>query len=151
MTSILSTLKLVEAKRQNSVNPTIYRRNKLLTKISAQIALAQSMMNGQVLTKKRKKTITDQVTGQSQTVEVDKEIKRWWFDPNGDAKKITVQVFYGNKPLALSTKGDKNGVEVTDIPEVISVLSKIKDAVQVGELDSALEATSKMVRAKFKK
>lgn len=151
MTSILSTLKLVEAKRQNGINPIIYRRNKLLSKLSTQIALAQSVINGQTLTKKRQKIITDQVTGMSKTVEVDKEIKGWWFDQNGDSKKFTVQVFYGNKPLALSAKGDKNAVEVGDIAEVVTVLSKIKDAVQVGELDGALEATSKMVRAKFKK
>jgi hypothetical protein len=83
-----------------------------------------------------------------QTVEVNKKPKEWWFVANN---KVCVQVRYGNKVVALSAKGDKNSVEVSNSEELITVLTKLNEAVLSGELDSQIEVTSELVKARFKK
>jgi len=53
--------------------------------------------------------------------------------------------------VPLSQKGDKNSVEVASSEELITVLTKLNEAVMSGELDSQIEITSESVRARFKK
>ena len=65
--------------------------------------------------------------------------------------KVCVQVRYGNKVVALSAKGDKNSVEVSNSEELIKVLTKLNEAVLSGELDSQIVLTSELVKARFKK
>ncbi len=96
---------------------------------------------------KRQRNVRDE-NGILQTVEVNKKVKEWWFVANN---KVCVQVRYGNKVVALSTKGDKNSVEVANADELISALTKLNDAVLSGELDSQIEVTSELVKARFKK
>lgn len=87
---------------------------------------------------------------QTALIEVDKPLKTWWFS-NTDTKKVAVQLFYGNKVVALSAKGDKNAVEVANRDELISTLLKLQEAVVDGSLDSQIEVASALVRARFKK
>ena len=147
MSSILSSLKLTTAKRQQVANPTEFRRQKISVKLKEQVALATALKNGETFTCKRLKTFTDS-DGIRQTVEVNKKVKQWWFVQNN---KVCVQVRYGNKIVALSQKGDKNSVEVASSDELITVLTKLNEAVLGGELDNQIEITSESVRARFKK
>jgi hypothetical protein len=147
MSSILSSLKLTTAKRQQVANPTEFRRQKISVKLKEQVALATAMKNGDTFTCKRLKTVTDS-DGIRQTVEVNKKVKQWWFVQNN---KDCVQVKYGSKVVPLSAKGDKNSVEVSNADELIDVLNKLDEAVLGGELDSQIEIASELVRARFKK
>ena len=147
MSSILSSLKLTSAKRQQVSNPIEFRRQKLSYKLIEQVALATAMKNGETYVAKRLRTVTDS-DGIRQTVEVNKKVKQWWFVQNN---KVCVQVRYGNKVVALSQKGDKNSVEVASSDELITVLTKLNEAVLSGELDNQIEVTSESVRARFKK
>jgi hypothetical protein len=147
MSSILSSLKLTTAKRQQVANPTEFRRQKISVKLKEQVALATALKNGETFTCKRLKTVTDS-DGIRQTVEVNKKVKQWWFVQNN---KVCVQVKYGSKVVPLSAKGDKNSVEVSNADELIDVLQKLTLAVEGGELDAQIEQASELVRARFKK
>ena len=147
MSSILSSLKLTSAKRQQMSNPIEFRRQKLSNKLKEQVALAIALKNGETYTAKRLRTVTDS-DGIRQTVEVSKRVKPLWFTQNN---KVFVQVKYGSKVVPLSAKGDKNSVEVSNAVELIQVLEKLDQAVLGGELDTAIEIASESVRARFTK
>ena len=147
MSSILASLKLTSAKRQQVSNPIEFRRQKLSNKLKEQVALAIALKNGETYTAKRLRTVTDS-DGIRQTVEVSKRVKPLWFTQNN---KVFVQVKYGSKVVPLSAKGDKNSVEVSNADELIQVLEKLDQAVLGGELDTAIEIASESVRARFTK
>jgi len=148
MSAVLSSLKLINAKRQNKVDPVAFRRNKLNEKLKVQIAMAQAMNKSEAFTVKRIRNIRDSVTGLTSLMEVSKRVKQWWFI-NNDTKKIAVQIFYGNKVIDLA-KG-KNAVEVINGDELIAVLIKLQDAVLDGSLDAQIEQAADSVKARFAK
>jgi hypothetical protein len=148
MSAVLSSLKLVNAKRQNSVDPVVFRRNKLNEKLKIQIAMAQALNNGENFTVKRIRKVCDEVSCLTSMVEVNKRVKTWWFT-NSDTKKVAVQIFYGNKLIDLA-KG-KNAVEVANADELIAVLSKLQEAVLDGSLDAQIEQAADSVKARFAK
>jgi hypothetical protein len=148
MSAILSSLKLVNAKRQNSVDPVVFRRNKLNEKLKVQIAMAQALNNGENFTVKRIRKVRDEVSGLTSTMEVNKRVKTWWFT-NIDTKRVAVQLFYGNKVIDLA-KG-KNAVEVANGDELVVVLSKLQEAVLDGSLDAQIEQAADSVKARFAK
>ena len=147
MSSILSSLKLTSAKRQQLSNPIEFRRQKLSNKLKEQVALAIALKNGETYTSKRLRTVTDS-DGIRQTIEVSKRVKPIWFTQNN---KVFVQVRYGSKVVPLTAKGDKNSVEVSNADELIQVLEKLDQAVLGGELDTQIEIASEGVRARFRK
>lgn len=148
MSAILSSLKLVNAKRQNSIDPVVFRRNKLNEKLKIQIAMALAMNKGEIFTVKRIRKERDEVSGLTSMIEVSKRVKTWWFT-NIDTKRVAVQLFYGNKVIDLA-KG-KNAVEVANGDELIAVLSKLQEAVLDGSLDSQIEQAADSVKARFNK
>ena len=148
MSSILNSLKLVNAKRQKGVDPIQFRRQKLSEKIGHQIALAIALKNGDTYTVKRQRNVRDEVSGLSTTVEVSRKVKQWWF-VNSDTKKVAVQLRYGSRVIDFA-KG-KNAIEVTDGEELIQALTKLRDAVLGGELDAQIEMASEIVKSRFKK
>ena len=148
MSAILSSLKLVNAKRQNSIDPVVFRRNKLNEKLKIQIAMALAMNKGEIFTVKRIRKERDEVSGLTSMIEVSKRVKTWWFT-NIDTKRVAVQLFYGNKVIDLA-KG-KNAVEVANGDELIAVLSKLQEAVLDGSLDAQIEQAADSVKARFAK
>jgi len=148
MSAILSSLKLVNAKRVNSIDPVVFRRNKLNEKLKVQIAMAEAMNKGETFTVKRKKLMRDELTGQSSYVDINKRVKTWWFS-NSDTKRVAVQIFYGNKVIDLA-KG-KNAVEVANGDELIIVLTRLQQAVLDGSLDVQIEQAADSVKARFAK
>ncbi len=149
MGQALASLKLVNAKRQNTVDPKQFRRSKLNEKLKIQIEMAKALSRGEQFTVKRMKKVTDEVSGQTSLIEVAKRMKTWWFT-NNDSKKVAVQLFYGNKVIALNSKGDKNAVEVSNGDELIAVLLKLQEAVLDGSLDGQIAVAADSVKARFK-
>ena len=147
MSAILSSLKLVAAKRSSIHDPIQFRRQRVSQKLQEQIEMATCLSKGEMFTLKRQRNVRDE-NGLLQSVEITKKPREWWFVQNN---KVCVQVRYGNKVVALSLKGDKNSVEVASSEELITVLTKLNEAVLSGELDSQIEITSELVRARFKK
>lgn len=148
MSQVLARLKLVNAKRQNSIDPVVFRRNKLNEKLKIQIAMAEAMNKGEAFSVKRMRKMRDQATGVISLVEVNKRVKTWWFT-NTETKKVAVQIFYGNKVIDLA-KG-KNAVEVANGEELISTLGRLQEAVLDGSLDTQIEQAADSVKARFSK
>jgi hypothetical protein len=148
MSSILSSFKFVNAKRQTNVDPIQFRRQKLSEKIGHQIALAIALKNGETYTVKRQRNVRDEASGLSTSVEVSRKVKQCWF-VNSDTKKVAVQLRYGSRVIDFA-KG-KNAIEVNDGDELIQALTKLRDAVLGGELDTQIEIASEAVKARFKK
>jgi hypothetical protein len=148
MSQALASLKLVNAKRENTVDPVLFRRSKLNEKLKIQIEMAKALSRGEQFTIKRMKKVTDEVSGQTSLIEVAKRTKIWWFT-NNDTKKVAVQLFYGNKLIDLA-KG-KNAVEVSNGGELIATLLKLQEAVLDGSLDAQIEAAADSVKARFVK
>ena len=78
MSQVLASLKLINAKRQNTVDPVLFRRSKLNEKLKVQIAMAQAMSRGESFSVKRMKKVTDEVSGESSLIEVAKRTRTWW-------------------------------------------------------------------------
>ena len=149
MSAVLNSLKFVSAKRQNTVDPIQFRRNKLNAKLQIQIDMAKAMARGESFTQaKRMKKVTDQVSGETTLQEVSKRVKAWWFT-NNETKKVAVQLFYGNKEIAF--KKGVNAVEVASLGEVADVLAKLQEAVLDGSLDVQIAAAADSVKARFAK
>jgi hypothetical protein len=143
--SALTALKLVTAKRPQSASPLVQRRNKLSNQLWEQIELARASADGKTYAPTRLRTVKDKLTGARTTVEVAKNIKRWWFV--ADNGKVCLQVRYGTRVLELA-KG-KNSIEIADGAELLSVLEIVKRSVESGELDAQIETASSAVRARF--
>ena len=139
---------MVNAKRQYSIDPFVFRRNKLNEKLKIQIAMAQALNKGETFAVKRIKKERDEVSGLTSIIEVSKRVKTWWFT-NVDTKRVAVQLFYGNKVIDLA-KG-KNAVEVANGDELVVVLSKLQEAVLDGSLDAQIEQAADSVKARFAK
>lgn len=146
MSAILSSFKLISAKRQSSNDPTQFRRQKLSQKLQEQICLATAYMNGTTYTAKRQRNVRDE-NGLIQTVEVQKSVKPWWFTANDN--KVALTVRYGNRAIEFA-KG-KNAIEIADAKSLISTLEKLTQAVLDGQLDEQLAQASSAVKARFQK
>lgn len=146
MSAILSSFKLISAKRQTNNDPTQFRRQKLSQKLQEQVCLATAYMNGTTYTAKRQRNVRDE-NGLIQTVEVQKSVKPWWFTASDN--KVALTVRYGNRAIEFA-KG-KNAIEIADAKSLISTLEKLTQAVLDGQLDEQLAQASSAVKARFNK
>ena len=145
--SVLSNLKLVASKKSKGLPPLIQRRNKLIRNIFDQIQLAQAQKEGRTYAPQIIKTVVNKLTGERKTIEAPKRMREWWF--TSESGKLNLAIKYGTRQLELG-KG-KNAVELTSRDELLPVLQKLKEAVELGELDAQLEVTSGALRAVFKR
>ena len=143
--SAFNGLKLVAAKRPQAASPIVLRRNKLANQLWEQIELARASAEGKTFAPIRMRNVKDKLTGERRTVEAAKRIKQWWFvAENG---RVCLQVRYGTRVLELA-KG-KNSIEVGSGSELLAVLETVKKSVELGELDTQIEAASAAVRERF--
>jgi hypothetical protein len=141
----LQQLKLISAKRQQSVDPTQFRRFKLAGRLDDQIALAQAMLEQRTYTKERVRSVRD-ASGMRSSVQVHTRVKPWWWVmENG---KLALSIRYGSRVIALSPKS--NAIECASLKDVVQALATVKAVVEAGELDAAITAVSEKVRAGFK-
>ena len=141
----LQQLKLISAKRQQSVDPTQFRRFKLAGRLDDQIALAQAMLEQRTYTKERVRSVRD-ASGMRSSVQVHTRVKPWWWVmENG---KLALSIRYGSRVIALSPKS--NAIECASLNDVVQALATVKAVVEAGELDAAITAVSEKVRAGFK-
>lgn len=146
MSSVLSSLKLISAKRQTSIDPVLFRRQQLSKMLQEQILLATAFMNNTSYQPTRKKRVKDE-NGFVQVVDAPKRVKAWWFTTSDN--KVALTVRYGNRQIEFA-KG-KNAIEVTDAKNLLATLEKIEQATLEGHLDEQLTQASNNVRARFKK
>jgi hypothetical protein len=135
MMTILKGLSYAAMPTYSDVTPEQHRRNKLVSALNEQKAMAAAHIEGRdlVVTKRRWTKIDG---GEKTLVDVPKRLKRWWVnDANGNC---VISVRYGNKVLELE-KG-KAAIVVGKSDKLISTIETIISAVNAGELDSHLSA-----------
>ena len=145
--SVLSSLKLVSAKRPAALAPIQICRNKLIVNLSEQIAMAIAMRDGGTYAPKRIRKVKDDQSGEVHSVEMAKRVRQWWF--TAESGKVVIQLRYGSKVIDIA-KG-KNSVEVSNGTELIAALETLKSACELGELDQQIGGAADAVRARFGK
>ena len=145
--SALANLKLVAAKRAVQLSPVTQRRNKVSIRITEQIALAQSKLDGKLYEPMTQRKVKNDETGEITTVNVAKRVKEWWFTT--DNGKLCVALRYGAKVIEIA-KG-KSAVELASDKELVATLEVLRQAVNAGELDAQIEAVAGAVKAGIKK
>ena len=147
MGKLLSSLSIVQAKRQSLADPIVFRRMKLIRKLDEQINLANAVLNGTTYVVKRLKNIKNEQSGEVRSFEVVRNVSPMFFKSTND--KLCVQVRYGSKVVELA-KG-KNAIQVDDEKTLVKVLETVRSAVFDGELDEQIAIASDAVKTRFKK
>jgi hypothetical protein len=145
MATLLSTLKLVTATRATQTSPAIHRRQKLIAKINEQIEMAKAQASGTTYQPTKFKNIVNTETGDTEYKQVAKKVRTWWW--KNEAGKVNLVVRYGARVIELA-KG-KNSIELENEAAILPTLELIKQAVEAGELDSAITTVSKAVELKL--
>jgi hypothetical protein len=144
----LTKLKLTDKTRTDvEMNPEDALRNKLIARLLEQKELVEADLKGELLTKTRFKFVTDSETGENKRVEVQKQLRRWWWTDEDGQVMLTLR--YGNKPLAIT--GDKSTIEIGTLDKLPKIIDTIVEAVKAGELDKQLNAAVAERRLKLKK
>ena len=147
MGKLLSSLTIVQAKRQSLADPIVFRRMKLIRKLDEQINLANAVLNGTTYVVKRLKNIKNEQSGEIRSFEVVRNVRPMFFKATNN--KLCVQVRYGSKVVELA-KG-KNAIQVDDEIALVKVLETVRSAVFDGELDEQIAIASDAVKTRFKK
>jgi hypothetical protein len=134
MSTLLSSLKLSTRPEKISENPTLKKREKLLTKLDQQLAMANALVNDEVYTAYRDKWQKNTETGQQEKIQIPKKISPWFYKRNN---QYFFEVRYGNKPLELS-KGN-HAIEVGEQENLVPTIETVIEAVVAGEVDSLLD------------
>ena len=143
-TSLMSTLKLVTASRENKVSPVLQRRQKLIKKLDEQILLAHAAVNGETYSPTKFKNVVN-AEGVTEYKQVPKRVRAWWW--KNDTGKYNLVVRYGARIVELS-KG-KNSIELENEAAILPTLELLKTIISNGELDAAITAVSKAVELKL--
>lgn len=145
--SVLSSLKLVSAKRPTQMPSVQIRRNKLVGKLHHQLMLAQAIGRGESYAPLRLRSVRDRNTQEVKRLEMPTKVRQWWF--TSETGSIVLQIRYGAKVIDLS-KG-KNSIEIADGSQLIKTLESVREAVLGGELDAQIESAANVVKSRFKK
>ena len=143
----MSTLKLTAAQKPTQMSAVQMRRNKLAKRLWEQMELAKAQQAGTQYTATKFRTITDNETGLRKQVETNKRVKAWWFV--SDNGKLALTVRYGAKLLELA-KG-KYAIEVATPAELVETLQIVRQAVEHGELDDAIDNAANKLKSGFSK
>lgn len=146
--SALTALKLTTAKKAQHQSPAVLRRNKLSVKLWEQMELCKALAEGRKYAPTKFKTVTNTATGDKRSIETLKRVKQWWWTT--DSGKVNLSVRYGVRVIALNAKG-ANAIELPSADDLLPTLLLIKQAVEAGELDAAIELASSKLRAGFVK
>ena len=140
MTKLLSSLKLSTRPEKISDNPELKRREKLLSRLDQQLAMANAHIKGETYTCYREKRQKNPESGIQEKVQIPKNVAKWFYKRGG---QYYLEVRFANKPLELS-KGN-HAIEVGEVENLATVIKTVIDAVVAGELDKLLtESASKL-------
>ena len=131
--SVLKTLNFVAVPKRTN-DPLVQRRNKLITQLQQQRALAEDP-NLIVITQRWRKG----EDGGKRLVERQKRVKRWWSEDMLGHCVLTVR--YGAKLLEFER--GKAAIAVGDKVNLIPTIDAVLAAAAAGELDAAITATQK--------
>lgn len=131
--SVLAKLDLKTVTKQVESNPVQKRRNKLIEKLTEQIAVWKAEKAGEKYTRTAYKMQMSE-NGTKERVEVKLIVRPIYFKQDGG---WYVQCRYGSK--VLSIYGRSNAVYVSKFDEVKGVIETLIEAVKEGEFDKAMQ------------
>lgn len=143
--TILKSLKLAAVTPVRSSASEFAFREKLLSYLEEQKALAEAEIQGTAFQATRRVTRTNEA-GEKVRVEAPRHVRKGWF--TDAAGKMFFQLRYGSKPLDFA-KG-MNAVEVENLADVPVIIASIIEAINAGELDPQLKAAITERKANFK-
>ena len=108
------------------------RRQNLTTRIDQQIELATFDMDGKPVP--------------SAAVQ---QIKKWYWPV--ESGELYFELRYGSGIIKMDPKGKDHAFKVADLPALIGKLKKTQEAVNLGYLDTEIEAASESLRSKKSK
>ena len=132
--SLLSQLKVISRPEKTSDNPLLKRREKLLSKLDQQLAMAKAHIAGETYTAYREKWQKNPETGEQEKIQKVKRVSPWFYKRNN---QYFFEVRYANKALELSK--NCHAIDVSEQSKLPEVISTVIDCVVAGELDSLLE------------
>ena len=126
--SLDKSLSLVATQKPHIVDRRHIRRERLMIRIQAQVAILEKMKVGEPITREQRR------------------LPKWWWSESG---VYFESVFYTRKAIELA-KG-KWAIQCADVSAVISALHAVSKAVGEGQFDDAIEGMAKKVRLNFMK
>lgn len=132
--AVLKSLSFAPLPKLSSTDPVVHRRNKLITRLNQQIALAQDP--NFALT--RQKWVEGEAGKELR--ETKKRVRPWWrvADASGN---VVLSIRYGAKPIEFE-KG-KAAIMVGKRDQLVPTIETVISAVEAGELDAAIGAMAK--------
>jgi hypothetical protein len=134
MSSLLSSLNLSARPEKTSENPTLKKREKILSKLNQQLAIATAHVAGETYTVYKEKWQKNAETGIKENIQIPKKVSPWFYQRNN---QYFFEVRYGNKPLELAK--DQHAIEVGEKEKLIPTIETIIAATVAGELDKLLD------------
>ncbi len=136
--SALKGLTFAAYTRPDSMSPEQKRRQKLVLHMREQLELAKAQAEGRNYAPTKRKWVQDSEGAKTQ-LEVPKRLKPWWQAQANGGLLLTLR--YGARPIEFE-KG-KAAIQVKSRDELLVLLPKLMTAVEAGELDGLITATTK--------
>jgi hypothetical protein len=132
---VLGKLKIVALAKQMKGTVEQERRKKLAEQLTEQLKLAEAALGGMTYQRTKAAWETD-ADGNRYRVQRTVKLRQWWTVVNGGAVQFGVR--YGAVPLQLQP--GKTAVEVAKLADLPVIIKTLQQAVEAGELDTAVAA-----------
>jgi len=133
MMGVLDKLKIVALAKQVKGTVEQERRKKLVGQLTEQLKLAEAALGGVTYQRTNAAWDTD-AAGNRYRVQRPVKLRQWWTVGDGGAVQFGVR--YGAVPLQLQP--GKTAVEVAKLADLPLVIKTLLQAVEAGELDTAM-------------
>ena len=133
--SVLDKLKIVALAKQVKGTVEQERRKKLAEQLTEQLKLAEAALGGMAYQRTKAAWDTD-ADGNRYRVQRPVKLRQWWTVADGGVAQFGVR--YGAVPLQLQP--GKTAVEVAKLADLPVVIKTLLQAVDAGELDTAVAA-----------
>lgn len=137
MTTLLSTLKVIDRPKIEAKPPILGKRMKLIDRLEEQLAMAKAMLDKTPFEAFREKLVKDPETGERKTIRKRRSVRPWYYDSN---EHYYIEIKVGLKAIELE-KG-KTAIDVGAKEKLPDVINTIIQAVEKGELDTHILSVS---------
>lgn len=137
MTTLLSTLKVIDRPKIEAKPPILRKRMKLIDRLEEQLAMAKAMLDKTPFEAFREKSVKDPETGERKTIRKRRSVRPWYYDSN---EHYYIEIKVGLKAIELEK--DKTAIDVGAKEKLPDVINTIIKAVEKGELDTHILAVS---------
>lgn len=145
MTTLLSTLKVIDRPKIEAKPPILGKRMKLIDRLEEQLAMVKAMLDKTPFEAFREKSVKDPETGERKTIRKRRSVRPWYYDSK---EHYYIEIKVGLKAIELE-KG-KTAIDVGAKEKLPDVINTIIQAVEKGELDTHILAVSPVKAPKLR-